>query len=585
MVGTKYTELKDAILGFHQAMLVTGLCERSSLESQHVLRRIKALERGKFTLAVAGEVKAGKSTFINALLGEEVLRSHCLQCTSAIVEISASENRFVKITFADGREEVVFDDLSTADIDEAAARLAEISCVHPDYASIPTTLIDAYLIRGITDIPIRTLEDQSQLDLQSRQPLIEQYISEFKDLAKIPVQIEYGSPSMGTFRHIRLVDTPGVNALGGIQEKTLEYLGEADAILLVHPLKPIESKSFRTFFEKVSSFVERDRLFLVLCRAAQYSHTEVNDVMREAARLYQEVPSENIVAVDSMLRLIERDLVCRQVSEVMQDQTKAMLLAQFTLHSGTNPDELRPVLMARSGFDKAETMIRDLSSTAHLRQITDAWTSLKALYPIQGDQAGSGGNTPSASMTDTRSRLQSRSDRIEKMLKDYQILGEGAVSFGGRDGVFIVDCVSGKVIWNYETEETVTSMPVVAAGIVLFGCFDGCFYGVDFETSLEKWRLETGDPTHPTPVVADATVFLGSKDQCLYAINLHTGEVRWKFKTNGRVLSTPVVEEGVVYFGSNDGVVYALDAHTGEEKWRFNKQDWRGASPTIVASL
>lgn len=46
---------------------------------------------GKFSLVVAGQVKAGKSTFLNALLGEDVLPTDVLQSTSAIIEVFHSK--------------------------------------------------------------------------------------------------------------------------------------------------------------------------------------------------------------------------------------------------------------------------------------------------------------------------------------------------------------------------------------------------------------------------------------------------------------------------------------------------------------
>ena len=71
--------------------------------------RVKALKDGRYVLVVVGEVKAGKSTFINALLGERILPTDVLQSSSAVVEICKAEKKYVEIRYADGHAETVHD--------------------------------------------------------------------------------------------------------------------------------------------------------------------------------------------------------------------------------------------------------------------------------------------------------------------------------------------------------------------------------------------------------------------------------------------------------------------------------------------
>ena len=57
----------------------------------------------RFNIMIAGESKSGKSTFINAYLGVELLPMDVKQCTSAIVEIKYGKVFSVVATYADGR--------------------------------------------------------------------------------------------------------------------------------------------------------------------------------------------------------------------------------------------------------------------------------------------------------------------------------------------------------------------------------------------------------------------------------------------------------------------------------------------------
>jgi GTPase Era involved in 16S rRNA processing len=53
---------------------------------------------------IAGESKSGKSTFINAYLGVELLPMDVKQCTSAIIEIKNGEEFYVMATYANGNK-------------------------------------------------------------------------------------------------------------------------------------------------------------------------------------------------------------------------------------------------------------------------------------------------------------------------------------------------------------------------------------------------------------------------------------------------------------------------------------------------
>ena len=58
-------------------------------------------------LMIAGEAKSGKSTFINAYLGTEILPMDVRQCTSSVVEIRYGAEFVLNATYADGRKQKV----------------------------------------------------------------------------------------------------------------------------------------------------------------------------------------------------------------------------------------------------------------------------------------------------------------------------------------------------------------------------------------------------------------------------------------------------------------------------------------------
>ena len=96
----------------------------------------KRVEWDKFTIMVAGESKSGKSTFINAYLGVELLPMDVKQCTSAIVKIHYGEELSIRATYADGVKERIMGEEKVRDFLKKNAALDDA------YRSIPVPTIN-----------------------------------------------------------------------------------------------------------------------------------------------------------------------------------------------------------------------------------------------------------------------------------------------------------------------------------------------------------------------------------------------------------------------------------------------------------
>ncbi|GLI82616.1 hypothetical protein ANABIO32_03030 [Rossellomorea marisflavi] len=97
----------------NQHAIKDGLHEWLELSKKHeVFSEIKQVLQGisddledEKLLMVAGEFNAGKSTFINALLGEELLSSNITPETAVITKIKYGENRKMFVHYKDGKRE------------------------------------------------------------------------------------------------------------------------------------------------------------------------------------------------------------------------------------------------------------------------------------------------------------------------------------------------------------------------------------------------------------------------------------------------------------------------------------------------
>lgn len=92
--------LSQAELGAQNTSGALGLAsdiENVNLASQN-------LKQGVFRLLVLGDMKRGKSTFINALIGENILPNAATPCTAILTILRYGENKQVTIYFTDHRQ-------------------------------------------------------------------------------------------------------------------------------------------------------------------------------------------------------------------------------------------------------------------------------------------------------------------------------------------------------------------------------------------------------------------------------------------------------------------------------------------------
>lgn len=98
---TNFKEIKEDVLSFYDEMLETvKKCGYSEDDTslKGLASQAEKIKDDRFCLLIAGEAKSGKSTFINAYLGTEILPMDVRQCTSAVVEIGYGKEFCLKAT-------------------------------------------------------------------------------------------------------------------------------------------------------------------------------------------------------------------------------------------------------------------------------------------------------------------------------------------------------------------------------------------------------------------------------------------------------------------------------------------------------
>jgi outer membrane protein assembly factor BamB len=141
---------------------------------------------------------------------------------------------------------------------------------------------------------------------------------------------------------------------------------------------------------------------------------------------------------------------------------------------------------------------------------------------------------------------------------------------------------TGAAVWRYQAGDIVHGQPVIAAGRIVFGCFDGNLYALDKASGQLSWKFKTiGHQYFPKGEVQGLLstdgqrVFAGARDYNFYALDAVSGTAIWNIRfINGWAMSATVADT-VVYIGtSDDRVMIAADTRSGRELWktdvRFN---------------
>lgn len=327
-----YKQVKDDVLKQYDTVMplikeIKGDSETTFDTTLAQLQRdVENIRNDIFRLMIVGEAKSGKSTFINAYLGKEILPMDVKQCTSSIVEIRYGKNYALKATYADDRVKTFTEE---AEIEKF---LRENAALDDEYRDIPVGTINLQLIipnKG-KHIPqseinelLRMIADDNLYKLPQNvyNQKVLNYIDaknpRWQDLVK-KIEIEYPFEDED-LKGIQIVDTPGVGAEGRVGEITDKYIANANAVMFLKPLvgATLETNSFKNFLKKVGKDRASDAMFLILTRAANETLNNVVSIHEEAYKQFPNINKKQIIHLDSKVEMF-RNKVKSMTEEELQ---------------------------------------------------------------------------------------------------------------------------------------------------------------------------------------------------------------------------------------------------------------------------
>jgi hypothetical protein len=212
--------------------------------------------------------------------------------------------------------------------------------------------------------------------------LSKKYLEEHKGLNKIAKKIEIGYP-LGFKFNLSIVDTPGVNARGGLKKATIDYIMNANAAIFIHTIKNIASESLEKFFRE--SDQAKKSIFLFLTHKAQSTKKDVEETLEEAKKLFPEIDSERVVAVDSVLKQIHDEMEAGKAWKSFRpEEEKWKLLAPYILDFGeTAVEQIKNALLKDSNFSTIQDLLSKFSEKARNLQLKYIVEEIKKGYEKQ----------------------------------------------------------------------------------------------------------------------------------------------------------------------------------------------------------
>lgn len=176
-----------------------------SSASENLEKLGEKVNNDTFKIQVIGTFKNGKSTFINSLLGEEVLPAYALPCTAVINEVKYGDEKRAVLHFRNPLPEKLPETISN----KALMHMKANNMQNIPPLEVPYTEIGDYVT-----IPMNM--DATEMLLESPYEKVELFWP-------LPMLKE----------GVEIIDSPGLNEAETRTRVTMGYLAKADAILFV----------------------------------------------------------------------------------------------------------------------------------------------------------------------------------------------------------------------------------------------------------------------------------------------------------------------------------------------------------------
>ncbi|MEM3291107.1 MAG: dynamin family protein [Candidatus Micrarchaeaceae archaeon] len=213
----------------------------SDQEKQQMKEMQEIFINESFTVSFCGQIKAGKSTLLNALLfKKEILPSDGAHHTAKLVKISYSDKPYFEVEFYN---------------DEEWAKLKENYNKNENTKKIFEEDVNAAVAAGVYQEEV-----SGQTQVVKDLSLLREYASKIGKYTSYVKMVNLYYPN-NILKDITFVDTPGINDTNIIREQiTKDWIRQSNAVVYVIYANQAFDKQDHEFIEKYLSGIDRDYL-------------------------------------------------------------------------------------------------------------------------------------------------------------------------------------------------------------------------------------------------------------------------------------------------------------------------------------
>jgi len=154
-----------------------------------------------------------------------------------------------------------------------------------------------------------------------------------------------------------------------------------------------------------------------------------------------------------------------------------------------------------------------------------------------------------------------------------------------KDDTILLPCINktlyafspdGRLLWTYKSKDNLPPNIITSLykNMIFIGTRGKSILAINIKTGKLVWEFNTQEMNFSYSVVKDGILYFGSCDNNFYALNADTGRKIWSFATNAPNFGGSIYRDKI-YFGSWDCHVYCLDRKTGKLVWKFQTSTGR----------
>ena len=212
-------------------------------ERDDIKKQKERLDNPDLQIAIVGTIKAGKSTFINALLQDNIATTDVTPETASLTKFIYKEENKLLVKFYDEKEwKKILADIEKSEKEDKGKVFKE------EFESSGAKSIESQYI-GKSD---ETIEVSNIEDLKNK---VEKYTSKSSPINYFVKELTVYLNNENMPKDVTIVDTPGLDDLIAIRSnKTKDYIKEANAVIVCIDSRKLEGKEYTTItqvFENV----------------------------------------------------------------------------------------------------------------------------------------------------------------------------------------------------------------------------------------------------------------------------------------------------------------------------------------------